>query len=401
MHLKKDYLAGIKEDFWLLNTDTSPLFRPYSPTLPQRRYVYKPNNQVKGNKPVDVGYELSCVGLSARRSMYGKSEGAWNLPLSMRLIPYDSNKNSFAANQVNNLLDDKELPFGSSLTVNALDSNYASPEYIGNTYGQANLVNVIRLASNRKVWKQLDAEEQEQRRTNNPDRRGATAIYGRQYKLNQFEDWNLPDDEVSEFGIKLGNGKAYVVRVVCWNNMLVRTKRGLNMKDKPFRLIRIELLDPQTQQAIFKRPMWLSAWGKRAHELSLESIFWAYRHRFDMEHFFRFGKQKLLLDKYQTPDEEHLDSWLDIVNLAYWLLWAAHQEAQPICPKWQSYDPKLKQQYEFGLKPTPSQVQRQMEGIILSFDQQPFLPKLQIKGQGREPGKEMEKRPRYPIRKKE
>ncbi|MFT6021645.1 MAG: hypothetical protein ACI9CQ_004455 [Saprospiraceae bacterium] len=73
----------------------------------------------------------------------------------MRLLLYSKNKNSFTARQVNELLDDKELPIHNSLTVNTLDSNYSSPEYITSTHHQNNLVNIIRLPSNRNVWKQL------------------------------------------------------------------------------------------------------------------------------------------------------------------------------------------------------------------------------------------------------
>ena len=100
------------------------MYRPHSPSLPQRRHVYKANNQVKGNRPVEIGYELSTVGLSSRRPLYGISEPAWNPPLSMRLVPYGVNKNSFTATQVNDLLENKDLPFYNSLTVNALDSSY-------------------------------------------------------------------------------------------------------------------------------------------------------------------------------------------------------------------------------------------------------------------------------------
>ena len=63
-------------------------------------------------------------------------------------------------------------------------------------------------------------------------------------------------------------------------------------------------------------------------ELSAEQIYWSYRNRYDIEHFFRFGKQRLLLDKYQTPDEEHLQNWMEVVNLAYWLLYIRKEEAK-------------------------------------------------------------------------
>ena len=56
------------------------------------------------------------------------------------------------------------------------------------------------------------------------------------------------------------------------------------------RLVRVCLLDAETREPIYKRPMWLSVWGEKRMDLSLEQIYWAYRKRFDIEHFFRFGK---------------------------------------------------------------------------------------------------------------
>jgi hypothetical protein len=40
-------------------------------------------------------------------------------------------------------------------------------------------------------------------------------------------------------------------------------------------------------------------------KLSLLNTCQAYLQRYDLEHFFCFGKQKLLLDKFQIPDDEH------------------------------------------------------------------------------------------------
>tara|TARA_B110000879_G_C10731472_1_gene340530 strand:+ start:200 stop:382 length:183 start_codon:yes stop_codon:yes gene_type:complete len=51
---------------------------------------------------------------------------------------------------------------------------------------------------------------------------------------------------------------------------------------------------------VFKRPLWIGVLGKRRNELNMKSVYTAHRERYDLEHFFRFGKQKLLLDTYQT-----------------------------------------------------------------------------------------------------
>ncbi len=398
--MKVDHFSKPFEDFYLLNTDISSLFRPYSPSLPERRAVYKANNQIKGNRPVEVGYELSTVGLSARRPMYGISEPAWNPPLSMRLVPYEANKNTFTARQVNDLMANKALPLHNSLTVNALDSSYCSPEYVVDTYGQDNLVNIIRMPPNRNVWKMLSVQQIDKRRIENKDNRGANSVYGQGYKLKEVDGWDLDADVQISFGIKLGNGKKCIVRMEIWEDMMVRTKRGKSMKDKPFRLVKIRLLDAQTEEPLFKKSMWLCVWGKRRMELSGEQIYWSYRNRYDIEHFFRFGKQRLLLDKYQTPDEEHLENWMEVVSLAYWLLYVGKEEAKHDCLKWQQYDKNYKNRVKYDMKVTPSQVQSQLTGIIWGFDQTPFLPKVQIKGKGRQLGDTQPKRKKYPVLKK-
>lgn len=283
------------------------------------------------------------------------------------------------------------------MTVNTLDSNYSSPEYIAATHRQSKLVNIIRFPSHRNVWKQLGPEQVKRIRHSNADRRGANRVYGAKYHLSQVADWGLAPDQHSSFGVKLRNGKTALVEMWIWEDMLIRSQRGHNMKDKPFRLVRIRLLDAQTQQPLFKKSMWLGVWGEEQAALSAEEIYWAYRNRYDIEHFFRFGKQSLLLDKFQTPDEEHLQNWLDIVDLAYWLLFVAKQEAKHVCRKWQQYDPGLKNRVRHDLTVTPSQVQLQLLSIILGFDQSPFLPKVQIKGKGRPIGQTQPKRKRYPV----
>lgn len=393
--LKKDYLPVRQDIFWLISTDISSLFRPHSPTLPNKRYVYKPNNQIKKNKPVGVGYEFSCVGQVVRNGLYGMREAAWNLPLSMKLVPSDVNKNTFTAGQVNDLMNNTALPFHNELTVNTLDSNYSRPEYIATTYSQPNLISIIRMASNINMWKKLSVDDKLERKESNNDTRGANNVYGAKYKLSNQADWTQVSDAATEFGVKIGN-KRYIVQVQVWEDMMLRSKRGLSMKDKSCRLMRIVLLD-KDGKAVFKKAMWLSVWGLRNKELSLEQIFWAYRLRFDIEHFFRFGKQKLLLDKFETPIEGNIENWLEVVSLAYWMLWVAQKDSKHECHKWQKYDKNHKKRVDHGLMPTPSEVQKGLAAIILRFEQAPFLPKPRNKGNGRKEGMKLSKRAKYPI----
>ena len=84
----------------------------------------------------------------------------------------------------------------------------------------------------------------------------------------------------------------------------MRGGKKLPMHQHPFTLVKIRLYN-QIGKALFQKPLWLIVMGDRRMELSLLDIYQADLQRYDLEHFFRFGKQKLLLDKFQIPDDEH------------------------------------------------------------------------------------------------
>ena len=58
---------------------------------------------------MDIGYGISVVGLQ-RGVLYGVAEAPWNLPLSIRRQGIASQGHTFAARQVKDLVDNKELP---------------------------------------------------------------------------------------------------------------------------------------------------------------------------------------------------------------------------------------------------------------------------------------------------
>ena len=96
----------------------------------------------------------------------------------------------------------------------------------------------------------------------------------------------------------------------------MRGTRACAMHPQPFTLVRVRLLDAAGQPA-FKRDLWLVVLGARRLELTLLEIQQAYAQRFDLEHFFRFSKQRLLLASFQTPDAEREVNWLQLCQLAY------------------------------------------------------------------------------------
>ena len=62
-----------------------------------------------------------------------------------------------------------------------------------------------------------------------------------------------------------------------------------------------------------------------------------YRQRYDMEHLFRFGKQRLLMTSYLTPDVHHEENWFKLTLLSYVNLWAARKSAVVLPRDWEQY----------------------------------------------------------------
>jgi hypothetical protein len=123
-----------------------------------------------------------------------------------------------------------------------------------------------------------------------------------------------------------------------------------------------------------------------------------YRQRYDIEGHNRFSKQRLLLDKYQTPDVQTLDNWTLLVAAAYWLLFYAADDVQANPKPWEKYLPKIKElekqnnenkdlkNKENKPKLSVAQTQKAALNLFNTFDKKPFAPKSVKNGKGRKKG---------------
>jgi hypothetical protein len=189
-------------------------------------------------------------------------------------------------------------------------------------------------------------------------------------------------------------GHTYTVVIEAWDGLLMRGKRDVPMHNHPFSLVRIRLLDAKGQ-SVFNRAMWLIVMGQRRCELSLLDIWHAYRQRYDLEHFFRFGKQRLLLDKYQTPDTEHEENWVQVVKLASVQLWLLSPLTYQLPRPWEKYVPSS----PTGVA-SPSQTQRAAERIIRQIGTPAAPPKRRGNSPGRRRGTKLPRRRWLPVVKK-
>ncbi len=372
--------------FHLLLVDATSAPRPYAHTLADRGMVYQPE-VVKGKLPVTIGHQYSTVALGLEPEAGITS--SWVLPLLNRRVATDEDKEMVGAEQIERLLKDETLPFGRELTVECGDSSYSKPEYLYAHRQFPNLVSAVRVKGNRVFYRPYVPTPEE---LTNP-RAGHPTWYGERFALLESETWGEPDETMTQWETSR-RGKRYRVEIQAWHNLLMQGKNSpkrLPMHEHPFTLVRIVRYDEEGNPA-FKRPLWLIVMGERRHELTLEHIYQAYGSRFNLEHFFRFGKQKLLMVNFQTPEVEREENWWLLTHIAYAQLWMARHVAQALPRPWERNLPAMRQ----GLL-SPTLVQRDFARIICQLGTPAQPPKPRGISPGRRTGMKLPKRPRQPV----
>jgi len=390
--------------YYAMTHDVTKMLKAYSPCLKDRQFVPTSNNVIASNRALGVGYPVSALHL-------GTGQGGWCPPLALDRLGSQDDANALAVNQIASLLGDETLPFGQHLCLLRADSSYGKAIFLAPLYDFDHLVLIVRLRPGMKVWfKAPDADPTG----------GARRIYGDKFYLSDSSQWKTyhkkghsyqvwqqalceqPADEHLEQDAVLGNGRKVILDIRRWNDLLIRTKEGASMKDKPLDVLRVQVLEAQSRQAIFDRPMFLAVSGKRKSQVDIALAQEQYRERYDVEPWYRFAKNQLLMDKLQTPAAEHLDPWLRMVQISSWLLFTAREEiGQVSCPVWQKYLPKNKTAQDQPQQPlTIAQTQRAAHLLFCTFDPALFLPLKCKKGKGRQKGETFPQRTRFNVVKK-
>jgi len=374
-----------RRNFWLLGTDVVPIPRPFARTLADRTFVHQPNT-LRGNKPVTIGHDYSHLVVFPEKTHAG--DPPWAVPMIVRRVRSEEKATGVGAEQIGALIKDETLPFHEKLCVHVADSVYSAVTYLGPVAvkGLGNLVNVVRSRGNRVFYRQASPVEGKRGK-------GHPTWYGERFDLKDPSTWGEPD-AVEETTFTNRKGRVYRVQLEGWHDLLMRGKKGLPMHEHPFTLIQARVLDEEGNP-VFERTLWLIVIGERRHELSLVEAWEAYGQRYDVEHYFRFGKQRLLMAAYQTPDVEHEENWMQIVALAYMQLWLARDLAEPLLRPWERYLPEAKRETA-----SPSTVQRDFGRIIRQIGTPAAPPKPRGNSLGRAKGEKQPPRKRRPVIKK-
>lgn len=372
--------------FWLLMVDVTPAPRLYAHTLADRGMVYQPE-VVKGKLPVTIGHQYSTVALGLEAEAGVSS--SWVLPLLTQRVATAADKELVGADQIGLLLRDGKLPFGDELTVEVVDSNYSKPAYLHPHRQFPTLVTVVRARGNRTFYHQYVPTAEE---IANPSP-GHPTWYGARFSLSDPTTWTEPAESHTLWETSR-RGQVYRVEIQAWHNLLMTGKNQPNrlpMHQHPFTLVRIIRYDA-AGNALFKHPLWLLVMGARRHELTLAQIHQAYAGRFDLEHFFRFGKQKLLLADFQTPEVAREETWWQLAHMAYAQLWMARHVAEALPRPWERNLPVMKIH-----RLSPTLVQRDFARIIRQLGTPAQPPKPRGISPGRRQGMKLPKRLRHKV----
>lgn len=369
--------------FWLLGVDVTPQPRPFAPTLRDRGMVYQPN-LVKGNKPVTVGHQYSSVALLPEVEAH--SSASWLIPLTTQRVATTDDKELVGARQIDGLLSAANLPLHNQLCVEVGDSSYSKPAYLHANRRHRHLVTIARVRSNRTFYRQVVADKTQ-------SQRGHPTWYGTTFSLSEPTTWSAPDETATLLQVNQ-HGKAYQVQIQAWHNLLMRGQQqpvALPMQHYPFTLLRIVHVDVQGVP-LHKHPLWLLIMGQRRSELKLAQSYHAYMQRYDLEHFFRFGKQKLLLVNFQTPETQREEAWWQLVHIAYAQLWLARQVAAFLPRPWQRNLPTMQRR-----RISPTLVQRDFARIIRQLGTPAQPPKRRGNSKGRPKGCKLPPRRRHKV----
>lgn len=384
--LVSNYLPAPQErPFWLWGIDVTPMPRPYARTLEDRSYVYQPNT-LKGNKPVTIGHQASLLAYLPEKKA---GDPPWIVPAIISRVTSRQSTQAAGVAQVEQLMSDETLPFGLDLNVLVGDSAYSAVTFLGPVRKYPNLATVTRAAANRVFYRQPAPLPPDQKTG-----RGHPTWFGDPFRLKDESTWGRPDEEIIT-PYTSRSGKQYTLHLEGWHDLLMRGKRDQPMHLHPFTLVRARLFDAQGKE-VFKRPLWLMAMGERRGELTLLHIFNSYEQRVDLEHFFRFGKQKLLLNQHQTPVVEHEVNWWQLVMLAYIQLFLLRDVAQPLPRPWEKHLKELTDTF----MASPSMVLRDFGRIIAGIGTPADAPKPRGKSPGRATGVTPGRRQRQPVVKK-
>ena len=366
--------SALRNEFALFAIDCTADPRIYADKVRDRTMVHAPNH-VPGQKPITVGHEYSVLVYLPDRE--GDNEKHWVVPLSVKRVESHQSGPEVGLLQLEEIAT--HTVFNRYFCISVADAAYSSRKWVIGSGKLPHVVHIARLRGNRKVYRMpTDSDKL---------RRGRPQIYGEELLLQNPSEPDL--EEITAMTSR--KGRVYQVLLQRWNDVIMQGSKEEPTHEHPFDILRVTVTDNKGK-AVYRRPLWVMIAGAKRREVRSKDAQIAYGRRYDIEHFFRFGKQRLGMVGSQTCETRHEENWYWIGLLAYNMLYYARSLAKSTRYPWE----KKKIQVLSSIE-RPSQVQRDYNRIISEIGTPAPFPKPRGKSPGRQTGHKIEARPECPV----
>lgn len=240
-----------------------------------------------------------------------KEKRKWMLPITMDRVPHSKNKYEFSVSQIEPILD-KVPDTDTSIIVG--DSAYSCNRFVHPLSKKKNVVIITRARANKAIYKKYDGKKE------GP---GRPRIYGNKYSLNKPESLP-PTDLVEEFTETTRIGAIHKVRLSFFKGYICRGSKEYKMSEIEMNFVKVEIFKENGEKK-YNRDLWIIVLGEARAKVTLKDVYYEYKDRFDIEHLLKFGKSKLLMDKFQSSDPKRDEDFMMFGAISYHILCKASE----------------------------------------------------------------------------
>jgi Transposase DDE domain len=277
--------------------DVSKMPRPDTRMVADVGMQYAAERDGHGGVPAIPGWAMQWV---AQVGLDGPAAvSSWALPVHVQRVGTGDNANEVAAGQIADVAARVRRWQPGAVPLFVLDCGYC-PVY---------------LSQQRPIWAQILVRLRSDRvffaapATRAPGTIGRPRKHGRRFALDEPDTWGPPDAE------HVTDRPGVTVRTRAWHGLHPQPRQRRKWDGVEVvagTLIRREAIHPSGHVQV-----WWLWWTGPADAFDLPTLADAYRHRFTIEHTFRFVKQDLFWTGHTPLDPDQAERWTWLVALAY------------------------------------------------------------------------------------
>jgi hypothetical protein len=252
---------------------------------------------------VDVGVEVE-VGVEVGVGLVGAPKRSWSMPMDVRRVGTADNANELAAAQIAELVgrlrSDRVSRAAAGVPLFLLDTGYC-PIYLTQHLPDGAQI-LVRLRSDRVFFGPPPPRV--------PGTVGRPAKHGARFALDEPDTWSQPD---AEHRHTRDDGATVWTRAWHARHPEPRPRR----KWEGTAIVAGTLIRREKTTRAGHTQVWWLWWAGPADAFDLALLAEAYRHRFTIEHGFRFKKQDLFWTGHTPIDPDQAERWSWLVAFAY------------------------------------------------------------------------------------